>query len=142
VLFTFRGGWCPFCNLALDIVQENLAAFRRKGAHVVGITPQKSALLGGVAAEKGLEYTVLSDEGYQVLDAYGVGYEVSPEFAELFKEAGKDVAAENVEGGALKLPLPSFFVIGQDGKVVYANVAYACAERPALEEVLAAIPAE
>lgn len=34
ILIWYRGGWCPYCNLTLHYLQQNLTAFKEQGAHL------------------------------------------------------------------------------------------------------------
>ncbi|MEN8681449.1 MAG: peroxiredoxin-like family protein, partial [Akkermansiaceae bacterium] len=40
VLTWYRGGWCPYCNIALAAYQEKLTEIRAAGASLVALTPE------------------------------------------------------------------------------------------------------
>jgi thiol-disulfide isomerase/thioredoxin len=40
VLTWYRGGWCPYCNLTLHALQEELSNFKANGAVLVALTPE------------------------------------------------------------------------------------------------------
>jgi len=40
VLTWYRGGWCPYCNLTLQALQEELPNFKKNGAVLVALTPE------------------------------------------------------------------------------------------------------
>ena len=41
VLVFYRGAWCPFCNMHLHVLQESLPEFKKYGAQLITITPQR-----------------------------------------------------------------------------------------------------
>ena len=67
VIVFYRGGWCPYCNLALRTYQRELlpelAAF---GARLVAISPQTPDQSLSTAEKAELDFTVLSDPGSRV----------------------------------------------------------------------------
>lgn len=40
VLVWYRGGWCPYCNLQLQQIQQRLADIKALGGQVVAISPE------------------------------------------------------------------------------------------------------
>src|SRR5690606_27870070 len=39
VLTWYRGGWCPYCNITLHYLQEELPNFKKEGASLFALTP-------------------------------------------------------------------------------------------------------
>lgn len=39
ILVFYRGSWCPFCNMHLHVLQENLETFKKYGAQLITVTP-------------------------------------------------------------------------------------------------------
>jgi len=44
VLTFYRGGWCPYCNIALKALQNALPEIKEKGASLVAITPENQII--------------------------------------------------------------------------------------------------
>lgn len=40
VLTWYRGGWCPFCNLTLRVLQQALPEMKAQGAALFTLTPE------------------------------------------------------------------------------------------------------
>ena len=40
VLNFYRGGWCPYCNMELNALQQALPAIRAAGAALVAVSPE------------------------------------------------------------------------------------------------------
>ena len=76
VLIFYRGEWCPYCNLQLRTFQANLAQLAEHRAQLVAVSPQTPDHSLSMAEKNDLEFVVLSDAGAQVIDRYGLRYEV------------------------------------------------------------------
>ena len=64
VIVFYRGGWCPYCNLALRAYQaELLPQLDRFGARLVAISPQGPEKSLRTKEKAELAFTVLSDAG-------------------------------------------------------------------------------
>lgn len=121
VLIFFRGVWCPFCNLMLRAYQERLPDFQRAGAGLVAISPQSRSMLRRTAQRNRLSFTLLSDHGCAVAADYGLAYELDEELAALYRKVG-DPATDYNAAGDWVLPIPSVFLVDQQGKVALAHV--------------------
>ena len=71
VLTFYRGGWCPYCNLALRALDHALPALRARGARLLAISPQHAAALREIVARHGLRFTLLSDPENRVGRLFG-----------------------------------------------------------------------
>jgi peroxiredoxin len=135
VVTWYRGGWCPYCNIALRGFQKRLPEIRAEGATMVAISPETpdNSL---TTAEKGhLEFEVLSDRGNKVAQAYGVAYKVPPVIAEQSKAR---LAKYNGDNSAT-LPLGVTYVIDRAGIIRYAFIESDYRKRAEPSDVLAAL---
>ncbi|MBV9193372.1 MAG: AhpC/TSA family protein [Solirubrobacterales bacterium] len=138
VLIFYRGEWCPYCNLQLRTFQARLEEIGSRGAQLVAISPQTPGHSLSMAGKNALAFRVLSDVGADVIDRYGLRYEVDAYTRALLESAATDVAAHNGPGGWV-LPATATFVIGSDAKVSYARVTGDWTERAEPSEVLAVL---
>src|SRR5437588_9428317 len=76
VLIFYRGEWCPYCNLMLRTYGLRAAEFSERGARLVAVSPQTPDNSLTMAEKHSLEFPVLSDEGGDVIGAYGLKYDV------------------------------------------------------------------
>jgi len=116
VLVFYRGAWCPFCNMHLHVLNESLPQFKKLGAQLVAVTPQKPDKSAEQLKKAGYPFTVLSDLDSDVMKAYRLYYEMDKELVKVYKKSGLDVAIFNGPGRYV-LPVPGTFVIDSKGIV-------------------------
>lgn len=122
VLTFYRGGWCPYCNLALRAYQSVLPDIRSRGAELYAVSPQLPDASLTTAERNALEFPVLSDVGNVVARRYGLVFALPDEVIAYYKEHRKhDLTAANGPG-PWELPVPATYVIGADGRIVLADV--------------------
>lgn len=137
VVTWYRGGWCPYCNIALRGFHRSLPQIRAEGAGLVAISPETPDN-GMTTAEKNhLDFDVLSDRGNKVARAYGVAYKVPKVILDQFK-GRLDLARHNGDD-ASTLPLGATYVIDSDGIIRYAFVDADYRKRVEPSDVIAAL---
>jgi peroxiredoxin len=120
VLIFYRGEWCPYCNLQLRTFQANFAQLAEYRVQLVAISPQTPDHSLSMAEKNDLEFVVLSDAGAQVIDRYGLRYEVDDATRVLFESVGNDLDEHNGAGHWV-LPATAAFVIDRRGIVRYVK---------------------
>lgn len=118
VLTWYRGGWCPYCNLTLKRLQEELPNFTAEGASLLALTPELPDSSLTTKEKDELTFEVLSDIGNEVGREYGIVYQLSPDVAESY-QGGFDLHAYNGDESD-ELPLAATYIIGTDGIIKYA----------------------
>lgn len=121
VIVFYRGGWCPYCNLGLRAWQQALAQLDGVGARLVAISPQTPDNSLTTAEKNALAFPVLSDSALEAARGFGVVFDMPADLVALYREAGHDLAATN-GNGQWALPVPATYVVGTDGRIVYAHV--------------------
>ena len=120
VIVTFyRGGWCPYCNLELRAFQKLLPEIKAAGASLVAISPEKPDDTLSTAEKNALDFEVLSDVGQKIGRAFGLVYTFSDELKWAYREFGLDIPGKN-GADEWALPISATYVIGQDGRIIYA----------------------
>jgi peroxiredoxin len=118
VLTWYRGGWCPYCNLTLRALQEELSNFKENGANLIALTPELPDNSMSTKEKHDLEFEVLSDIGNQVAEKYGIVFQLTDEVAEMYNQAFE---LNNHNGDqSNKLPLAATYVINENGEIIYA----------------------
>ena len=135
VLIFYRGEWCPYCNVQLRTFQAHVGELDGHGAQLVAISPQTPDHSLSMAEKNELGFLVLSDSGAQVIDRYGLRYEVDSRTRELLKAAGNDVSEYNGQAGWI-LPAVATFVLDPGGVVRHAKVSGDWTERAEPSTVL------
>ena len=106
VLYFYPRANTPGCTTEACEFRDGIQAFAKKGAAVVGVSPDKPAAQAGFKRKFDLPFTLLADEEKAAAQAYGVWQE-------------KVMCGKKAMG-----IVRSTFVIGPDGKIekIYAKV--------------------
>jgi peroxiredoxin len=144
VLVFYRGAWCPFCNMHLHVLQENLEVFKKYGAQLITVTPQTPDKSADQIKKDGYPFEVLSDLDNTVMKAYKLYFDMPQALLDIYKKHGLDIEAYN---GSKRtgLPIPGSFVIDQKGivRAMQAQTDYKIRMEPeAIIETLKEIAAE
>jgi peroxiredoxin len=120
VLVFYRGLWCPFCNLQLNIYQRMLPQIQALGATLVAISGQIPDDSLTMKEKNGLEFEVLSDPHFEVSSHYTTIHTMPGGSIEEMKKFGRTY--ESFYGAdSRQLLVPAVYVIGQDGRIVFAR---------------------
>lgn len=118
VLTWYRGGWCPYCNLYLNALQERIAEFEATGATLVAISPEINSKAMLTVEASDITFPVLSDQGNTVAEAYGIVFSLPENLHALYESRLKLSEYNGDQEG--KLPLSATYVIDRDGTIVWA----------------------
>lgn len=121
VLSFYRGGWCPFCSLELQALQQVLPEIRSLGATLIGVSPETPDNSLTTTEKYGLDFEVVSDVGNRTARGYGLIFTVYEEMRPLYLQWGLDVPACNGDD-SWELPVPATYLIGPDRVVHAAHV--------------------
>ncbi len=121
VLNFYRGSWCPFCNLELNALQQQLPAIRECGARLIAVSPEKPDSSLTHVEKLNLAFDVLSDPGNRVAAAYGLIMTVPESLRPLYLQWGIDLPAANGDDSH-QLPVPATYVIDRSGIIRAAYV--------------------
>ncbi|WP_024800540.1 peroxiredoxin-like family protein [Nocardia sp. BMG51109] len=139
VIVFYRGGWCPYCNMALRAYQhELLPRLGEFGARLVAISPQTPDESLTTAEKAGLEFTVLSDPGSRVAHRIGIAFRPADDVLAAQRTLGMDLAQFNAEG-SLRLPYPAVLVVDRDRIVRFADIHPEFTTRTEVADILAAL---
>jgi peroxiredoxin len=121
VLSFYRGGWCGYCNLELNALQQHAAEFQAHSARLVAISPQLPDESLTVAERHSLTFDVLSDVGSDVAKAYRLAFDLPDDLAAIYDGFGFEL--ERVNGGhGRTLPIPATYVVDRGAVVRWAHV--------------------
>jgi len=127
LILTFRGGWCPYCNMYLSDMRHVIPQIRDMGVDVLFLSGDRSELLyeslEGQAQEDiaGLDYTILSDADAQAAIALGIAFRAGDRTVDYVKNKGDGYSASSMDRHGV-LPVPAVFAIGKDGVIAYSYV--------------------
>ncbi|CAM3535913.1 peroxiredoxin-like family protein [Zobellia roscoffensis] len=118
ILTWYRGGWCPFCNLTLRQLQQELPNFKANGATLIALTPEVPDKSLSTSEKHNLEFEVLSDLGNKIAKAYGIVYKLTDDVATSYNAA---FGMEEYNGDTSnELPLAATYIINEDGTIAFA----------------------
>jgi len=128
ILISFRGGWCPFCNMHLSELRHAIPEINEMGIDVLFLSGDRSELLLTSLSREtqdnidGLGYTILSDANAQAAIALGIAFKASDQTMQRRTEKGDDIEQSSMSRHGV-LPVPAVFAINREGVItyVYAN---------------------
>ncbi|MFZ0091387.1 MAG: peroxiredoxin-like family protein [Solirubrobacteraceae bacterium] len=139
VLVFYRGGWCPYCNLALHQYQSELVPqLSRFNARMVAISPQAPDESLSTAEKHALQFPVLSDAGARVARQLSVTFQPAEDVLEAQRALGLDIRETNAEG-ATELPMPTVLVVDRDRVVRFAEVHPDYTSRTEVQAIISAL---
>ncbi|QNK78716.1 AhpC/TSA family protein [Winogradskyella sp. PAMC22761] len=118
VLTWYRGGWCPYCNLTLRQLQQELPNFKANGANLLALTPELPDASVSTSEKNDLEFEVLSDIGNKVAKDYGIVFKLTDDVAKVYN-ASFGLNDHNGDTSN-ELPLAATYIINEEGKIDYA----------------------
>jgi len=143
LLISFRGGWCPFCNMHLSELRHVIPEINRMGIDVLFLSGDRPELLFSSLKREtqddiaGLGYTILSDANAQAAVALGIAFKVSARTIKGRHNKGQDIEESSMARHGV-LPVPAVFAVNSAGTITfaYANPNYKV--RVPVDELLAA----
>ncbi|MHA7944656.1 peroxiredoxin-like family protein [Formosa sp. 3Alg 14/1] len=118
VLTWYRGGWCPYCNLTLQRLQQELNNIQAEGANLLALSPELPDNSMNTAEKNALKFEVLSDIGNNVGKTYGIIFKLTDAVAERYQD-GFNLHGFNGDTSD-ELPLAATYIINQNGEITYA----------------------
>jgi peroxiredoxin len=141
VIVFYRGGWCPYCNVALRTYQRDLVPhLGSHNARLVAISPETPDASLTMQERAELTYTVLSDAGAHLASSLGITFEPSDDGLAAQRNLGVDIRTTRADAGTV-LPMPTVLIVGRDHVVRFADIHANYTDRTEVDEILAALDA-
>lgn len=127
ILISFRGGWCPYCNIHLSELRHVVPEIGELDVDVYFLSGDRpDALYEGLAGDTqtdidGLGYEILSDADANAAIALGIAFRADPNYVQRLRNANKDIEESSIVREGV-LPVPAVFAIDTDGRIAYAYV--------------------
>lgn len=118
IIAFYRGSWCPYCNLELKALQENLSKINDKKASLVAISPQSPDNSLSIIEKHNLTFEVLTDKDNTFAKQLGIVFELQDFVLPFYNALGINLVDFN-KNNDNSLPIPAVFVVNQDGKIMY-----------------------
>jgi peroxiredoxin len=120
VLTFYRGSWCPYCNLQLNMYQQALPEIKALGGQLVAVSSQTPDESLNIKEKNELEFEVLSDNGNTVARQYTTVFRNGDAPIKTMTELGFDFDA-HYSDYSREIPVPAVFIIEQDGIISFAK---------------------
>ena len=125
VLISFRGGWCPYCNMHLSELRHAISAISKMDVDVLFLSGDRSEILVSSLEREtqddidGLGYTILSDANAQAAIALGIAFKASDRTMLRRHEKGDDIEKSSMARHGV-LPVPAVFAVNGEGTITFA----------------------
>lgn len=139
VIVFYRGGWCPYCNVALRTYErELLPQLDALHARLVAISPETPDASLSTQEKAALTYTVLSDAGAEVASSLGITFEPSEAGLAAQRQLGVDIRTTRADRGTT-LPMPTVLIVDSDRRVRFVDIHPDYTGRTEVGEIVAAL---
>lgn len=135
IVVFYRGQWCPFCNRHLSELQDHLEDFKKAGAQIIAISPEKTENINKTVEKTKANFPVLWDKDNSIMEAFGVNFILAKNLQEKYKKYGVDLAKANGNSSQI-LPVPATFIIGKNGKIKFLHYDPDYKNRSSAKEIL------
>ena len=139
VIVFYRGGWCPYCSIALRTYQAQLVpALAEQDIPLIAISPQTPDRSLSTQETRELTFTVLSDPGNQIAGELGILTAPSDAVRGAQLQLGLDLTKVNADA-TTTLPMPAVVIVDADGVIRWIDVHADYTTRTEPAEVLQAL---
>lgn len=127
VIVTFRGGWCPYCNMHLSELRNVIPEISDLGVDVLFLSGDRPELLyQSLNAETqesiaGLDYKIYSDADAEAAIAFGIAFTPSDKLIQGRIAKGQDIAGSSILKHGV-LAVPAVYAIDAKGVISFAFV--------------------
>jgi peroxiredoxin len=120
VVSFYRGKWCPYCNAEVDALTQAYPEIKALGAELVVLSPELAEYSKAMSDEHKVPFDILVDRYDAVAEEFGVGY-ILPEYLRELYGNVLGIKLEKFNGDeTYKLPIPSRFIIDEQGIIRHA----------------------
>lgn len=146
ILISFRGGWCPYCNMHLSELRTVIPEIREYGVDVLFLSNDAPDQLYSSLRQEtqddidGLDYVILSDAEIRAARALGTAFRTDKGLTNFLDGKGRDYSRGSI-GKHNALAVPAVYVINRSGDIVYDFVEADYKIRLPADELLSAAKA-
>lgn len=135
IVVFYRGQWCPYCNRHLSELQDHLEDFKKAGAQIIAVSPEKTENIDKTVEKTKADFPVLWDKDNSIMESFGVNFILAKDVQKRYKKYGVDLAKAN-GNPSQTLPVPATFIIGKDGKIKFLQYDPNYKNRSSAKEIL------
>lgn len=135
ILTFYRGNWCPYCNLELRSLQENLSLIKNKNSFLVAVSPQTLHYSKTTVEENDLGFDVLTDAGNAFAKKLGIVFQLPDFLLPYYESLSIDLTEFNGNEDNM-LPIPAVFVVDRNGYIIFRFLDVNYMNRLDIEELI------
>ena len=143
IFISFRGGWCPYCNMHLSELKDVVPQIRESGVDVYFLSGDRPEIIHSSLKREtqeaidGLDYVILSDADIEAAIAFGTAFKADKAYIARHDKRGTDLEGSSMRQFGV-LPVPSVYVIDASGEIAFDFVEPDYKVRLPADELLAA----
>lgn len=138
VIKFFRGRWCPYCMTELEAWRDLYGQIRERGALLAAISPETQRQSDFAVQQHGIPFPLLHDPEAKLAEQFGLVYTLPEYFRQYLKSVLVNLPFLNGES-SWRLPIPATYVVGRDGRVLFAEAHADFRVRPEPADVMAVL---
>jgi peroxiredoxin len=122
VLITFRGGWCPFCNMHLSELRTVVPEIAALGVDVLFLSGDRPEMMYASLKQDtqqdiaDLGYRIYSDADAQAAIALGIAFKASERTIKGRMDKGQDIEDSSILKHGV-MPVPAVYAIDTSGTI-------------------------
>ena len=122
LIITFRGGWCPYCNMHLSELRTVVPEIAALGVDVLFLSGDRPEQLYASLEQDtqddiaDLDYRIYSDAESQAAIAFGTAFRVDDGIRQWFDEKGRDYKDSSIDRDNI-LAVPAVYAIDSKGMI-------------------------
>lgn len=136
ILSFYRGEWCSHCNRELQQIEEVHEQLKLRNVAVLGIAPQQVQDAKKMSDKNNLQFDLLSDPNFEVIDNYKLKFTLSEEVQDIYQNKFNLNLPNMTANKTWELPIPATFIINQSSVIVGSYVETDYTKRLTGEEIL------
>lgn len=143
ILISFRGGWCPYCNMHLSELRTVIPELKKNGFDVLFLSNDRPEILYSSLGQEtqesidGLDYVILSDADISAAMALGTAFKTDKGLTDYLEQKGRDYEGSSI-ARYNALAVPAVYVVDRSGEIVFDFVSPDYKVRLPAEDLLAA----
>lgn len=118
IIAFYRGSWCPYCNLELRALQENLKKIKAQGVVLAAISPQSPDHSLTLIEKHNLQFEVLTDYNNNYAKQLGITFKLQDFVLPHYQALGINLSDFN-KNEENTIPVPAVFLTDENGVVIY-----------------------
>lgn len=138
ILVFYRGSWCPYCNLELKFLQDNLSKIKDQGARLIAVSPQSPDHSLSMTEKNNLGFEVLTDIDNRFAKKLGITFQLQDFVLTYYKSLGIELSDFN-KNSDNTLPVPAVFIVDENKVITYKFLDVNYMNRVDVEELIEAL---